>query len=124
MQHTDALSAPDDKTIVFRLNRAFALLPDALAHSGSFMCAMMPERIGSTDAFKQITEVVGSGPFRFPQDERVAGSLVAYARFDKYKPCESGETEWTSGPKIVPFRPGGMASCAGRRNRSRGAAIR
>jgi peptide/nickel transport system substrate-binding protein len=103
MQHTDALTAPDDKTIVFRLNRPFAMLPDALGHSGSYMCAMMPERIARTDAFKQVSEIVGSGPFRFLQNERVPGSLVAYARFEQYQPRPNGVTDWTSGPKVVHF---------------------
>jgi peptide/nickel transport system substrate-binding protein len=103
IQHTDALIAPNDKTIVFRLNRPFALLPDALGHCGSFMCAMMPERIASSDAFKQVTEIVGSGPFRFLQNERVPGSLVAYARFEQYHPRPGGVPNLTSGPKIVHF---------------------
>ncbi len=103
MQRTDALNAPDDKTIQFRLNRPFALLPDALGHSASNMCAIMPERVAKTDPFQQITEVVGSGPFRFLANERVPGSLAAYAKFDKYKPRESGETAWTAGPKIAYF---------------------
>jgi peptide/nickel transport system substrate-binding protein len=103
MQRTDDLSAPDDKTIVFRLKRPFPLLPDALGHSASNVCAIMPERVAKTDPFQQITEVVGSGPFRFLTNERVAGSSAAYARFEKYKPRESGKPDWTSGPKIAWF---------------------
>ena len=103
MARTDELSAPDDKTIVFRLKQPFALLPDALGHGASNMCAMMPKHIAETDPFKQFTEVVGSGPFRFKADERVQGSLFVYERFDKYKPREDGEASFTAGPKIVHF---------------------
>jgi len=103
MARTDELSAPDDKTILFRLKQPFALLPDALCHAASNMCAMMPERIAETDPFKSFTEVVGSGPFRFKADERVQGSLFVYERFNKYKPLEHGEVSFTSGPKIVHF---------------------
>jgi peptide/nickel transport system substrate-binding protein len=103
MQRTAELSAPDDKTIVFRLNAPFPLLPDALAHSSSNMCAIMPERVAKTDPFQQITEVVGSGPFRFLANERVPGSLAAYAKFDKYQPRPTGRTDWTAGPKIAYF---------------------
>ena len=103
MARTDELSAPDDKTIVFRLKQPFALLPDALGHGASNMCAIMPKHIAETDPFKQFTEVVGSGPFRFKADERVQGSLFVYERFDKYKPREDGEASFTSGPKIVHF---------------------
>ena len=103
MQRTDELSAPDDKTIMFRLKQPFALLPDALCHGASNMCAIMPQHIAETDPFKQFTEVVGSGPFRFKADERVQGSLFVYERFAGYKPREGGETSFTAGPKIVHF---------------------
>ena len=103
MARTDELSARDDKTIMFRLKQPFALLPDALCHGASNMCAIMPQRIAETDPFKQITEVVGSGPFRFKTDERVQGSLFVYERFDGYKPREDGEASFTSGPKIAHF---------------------
>ncbi|HEY7581323.1 MAG TPA: ABC transporter substrate-binding protein [Acetobacteraceae bacterium] len=103
MARTDELSAPDDRTIAFRLKRPFALLPDAICHAGSNMCAVMPQRIAETDPFKQFTEVVGSGPFRFKADERVQGSRFVYERFNKYKPRENGESSFTAGPKIVHF---------------------
>ncbi len=102
-QRTDEVSAPDDKTIMFRLKQPFALLPDALCHGASNMCAMMPQHIAETDPFKQFTEVVGSGPFRFKVDERVQGSLFVYERFAGYKPREGGESSFTAGPKIVHF---------------------
>ncbi|HWK47806.1 MAG TPA: ABC transporter substrate-binding protein [Stellaceae bacterium] len=103
LRATDELSAPDDKTIQFRLKQPFPLLPDALGKAGPNMCPIMPERLAQTDAFKQVTEMVGSGPFRFLADERVSGARVAYERFAEYKPRESGTPEWTAGPKIVHF---------------------
>ncbi len=65
MSATDELSAPDDRTIRFRLKHAFPLLPAALGKAASPMPAMMPERLANTDPFTQVTEMVGSGPFRF-----------------------------------------------------------
>ena len=103
MQRTDELSAADDKTIVFRLKQPFALLPDALGHGAANMCAIMPERLAAIDPFKQVTEVVGSGPFRFKADERVQGSLFVYERFDGYRPREGGEPDFTAGPKVANF---------------------
>jgi peptide/nickel transport system substrate-binding protein len=100
---TDEVSAPDDRTIRFRLKAPFPLLPNALGKAPSLMPAMMPERLARTDAFTQITEMVGSGPFRFKADERVAGARVVYEKFAGYKPRESGEPGWTGGPKIVHF---------------------
>ncbi|MGE0416364.1 MAG: ABC transporter substrate-binding protein, partial [Acetobacteraceae bacterium] len=103
MARTDDLSAPDDKTIVFRLKKPFALLPDALCHGASNMCAIMPQRIAETDPYKQVTEVIGSGPFKWKADERVQGSLFVYEKFDKYQPRPSGESSFTAGPKVVLF---------------------
>ncbi len=99
MAYTDELSAPDDRTIQFRLKKPFALLPDALGKVGSSICAIMPERLAKTDPFTQVTEMVGSGPFRFKADERVVGARVVYERFAGYVPREGGEPQWTSGPK-------------------------
>jgi peptide/nickel transport system substrate-binding protein len=103
LQFTDELTAPDDKTIQFRLKRRFPLLPDALGKPGSNFCAMMPERLAKTDAFTQVKEMVGSGPFKFKADERVVGSQVVYTRNAAYVPRSSGTPEWTSGPKVVNF---------------------
>ena len=103
MATTDELSAPDDKTIQFRLKQPFPLLPSALGKIGVNICVMMPERLAKTDPFTQVTEMVGSGPFRFKASERVAGANVVYERFAEYVPRPSGTPEWTSGPKVVNF---------------------
>jgi peptide/nickel transport system substrate-binding protein len=100
---TDEISAPDDRTIQFRLKQPFPFLPEALGKIGVNMLPIMPERLASTDAFKQVTEMVGSGPLRFVADERVVGSRVVYAKFDKYVPRAQGTPDWTAGPKIVHF---------------------
>lgn len=103
MEATDELSAPDDRTIRFRLKRPFPLLPFALGKASVPVCAMMPERLANTDPFRQVTELVGSGPFRFKADERVPGSLSVYTRFEGYVPRPDGVPTWTSGPKVVHF---------------------
>jgi peptide/nickel transport system substrate-binding protein len=63
----------------------------------------MPARLADTDAFAQVTDPIGSGPYRYVADERVPGSRVVYQRFDGYVPRASGKTERTSGPKIAKF---------------------
>ena len=103
MAATDELSAPDDKTIVFRLKRPFPLLPDALGKAGVSMCPIMPERLAQTDAFKQVTEMVGSGPFRFLASERVPGARAVYERFAGYVPRPDGTPSLIAGPKVAKF---------------------
>jgi peptide/nickel transport system substrate-binding protein len=103
MQATDQLDAPDDRTIRFRLKHPFPLLPDALGKAASYMPAMMPERLANTDSATQVTEMIGSGPFRYKADERLQGSRNVYEKFNKYVPRASGTPDWTAGPKIVHY---------------------
>ncbi|WP_160000052.1 ABC transporter substrate-binding protein [Roseomonas sp. 18066] len=103
MVATAELSAPDDATIQFRLKKAFPLLPAALAKASPSMCAIMPERLAKTDAARQVTEIVGSGPFRFLERDHLAGARAAYARFDGYQPRGDGAIGGTAGPKVAHF---------------------
>ena len=100
MERTDELSAPSDKVIHFRLKRPFPSLPEALAQQN---CVIMPERVATTDPFKQISDPTGSGPFRFLSNEHVTGSHWSYAKFDKYVPRPDGEASFLAGPRIAKF---------------------
>ncbi|WP_206020369.1 ABC transporter substrate-binding protein [Rhodovarius crocodyli] len=100
---TDELSAPDDRTIRFRLKAPFPLLPYALGKASPNICVMMPERLALTDPNTRVTEMVGSGPYRFLVNEQVQGAKLVYGKFDQYVPRESGTPEWTSGPKRANF---------------------
>ncbi len=101
MAATDELSAKDDKTIVFRLKRPFPLLPTALGKTQPYVPVIMPERLANTDAATQVTEMIGSGPFRFKADERVPGAKAVYERFKDYVPREGGTPDMTAGPKVA-----------------------
>lgn len=103
MNMTDELSAVDDRTIRFRLKQPFPFLPYVLGKVASPVCFMMPERIANTDPFAQISEIIGSGPYRYVADERLPGARNVYQRFEGYKPREDGVADWTSGPKIAHF---------------------
>jgi len=103
MERTAELTAANDRDIVFRLHRPFPLLPEVLGKLYPRLCVMMPERLANTDPAKQVTEMVGSGPYRFRADERVAGSRLAYERFAAYQPRAQGATSGTAGPKVAHF---------------------
>jgi peptide/nickel transport system substrate-binding protein len=102
LARTDEISAPSDTVIRLRLNKPFNLVPDALAVIIS-VPVIMPERLAKTDPFKQVTEMVGSGPYRFVASERVPGSRVVYERFAGYQPRGDGKPEFGSGPKVAHF---------------------
>jgi len=96
----NAIEAVDDRTFVIRLQRPFPPLAYALAKITPPMPVIMPERLATTDAFKQVGEAVGSGPFRFLAAEHVPGSFAAFARFETYRP--RAETPGiTSGGKVA-----------------------
>ena len=96
---TDELSAPDDRTIRFRLKQPFAALLFALGKP-SRCCFIMPERLAQTDIAKQVSEMIGSGPFRFVSAERLSGQRAVYEKFAGYVP-RSEPPSFTAGAKVV-----------------------
>jgi len=100
---SDEISAVDDRTIEFRLKQRFPKLPEALGKPGAYMPAIMPERLAALDPYKQVPEVIGSGPFRYLKDERLQGVRNVYAKFEGYVPRPNGTPDRAAGPKIVHF---------------------
>jgi peptide/nickel transport system substrate-binding protein len=100
---TAELSAPDDRTLRFRLTKPFPHLPDALAGSSANMACIMPERLARIDPFTQVTEMVGSGPYRFLPTEFNAGERATYERFAAYVPRGEGIPSYNAGPKVTHF---------------------
>ena len=100
MAATVELTAPDDRTIRFRFSRPFPSLGYTLGKLSTPLPFMMPERLAATPAITQVTEAVGSGPFRFVQDEWVQGSHLAYARFDGYLPRDEPPSGTAGGKKV------------------------
>jgi peptide/nickel transport system substrate-binding protein len=76
------------------------MLIDALAKPAAVVPFMMPERLARTDPFQQVTEMVGSGPYRFVADEYVSGSRAVYAKFDGYVPRQEPPSR-TAGGKVA-----------------------
>ena len=97
----DALEAPDDRTIVLRLNKRFPALPTLLSKFQT-AAVMVPERIANgTDPFKQMTETIGSGPFRFLADEYVIGSHAAMTPFERYVPRDEPASFTSGGHRVL-----------------------
>jgi len=102
MSLTDGLAALSDREVEFRLKRPFGLLPTALSKPGTFIPSIMPRRLAEVAGSGRLTEMVGSGPFRYQADERVVGSRVVYTRFDGYVPRQEAGN-WLAGGKIAHF---------------------
>ena len=80
----DSLEAPDDRTLVWRLNKPFPFLAAALAKTQP-TCPIMPARL-CNDPYKMAPECVGSGPFRWVADEFVSSVRMVMAKWDRYVP--------------------------------------
>jgi peptide/nickel transport system substrate-binding protein len=100
MDVTDALETVDARTFRLRLKQPVGFVIEALGKIDSNVPFMMPERIAKTDPNTQITEVIGSGPFRFVKDEWVPGSKVVYEKFEGYKPRPESASQ-AAGGKVV-----------------------
>ena len=62
---------------------------------------IMPERLAKTDPMAQVSEAMGSGPFKYLAAERISGQRVVYAKNDKYVPRKDGKPSFNAGPKVV-----------------------
>ncbi len=98
----EGMRALDDRSFEVKLTRPFPLLPVALGKGSANVPFIMPERVAKTDAFTQITEFTGSGPYRFLKDEWTPGALAAYARFEGYVPRQEAP-RFVSGGKVAHF---------------------
>ena len=101
-QVVDSWGEADDRTVQIKLKSPFPLLATAIAKTSSTAAFMMPERLARTDPFQQVTEMTGSGPFRFKADEYVSGSRVVYTKFDGYVPRNEAPSG-TAGGKVANF---------------------
>ena len=99
-ESTESWTAVNDKTFRLKLKKPFALTLDALAKPSSNVPFIMPERIAKTDAFKNIDDATGSGPFKFVKEEWVPGSKVIYVKNTDYVPRKEAPS-WASGGKVV-----------------------
>src|SRR5271169_484824 len=96
----DGMTGGEDKSFSIRLKEPFPLLIDALAKVSSLVPFIMPERLAKTDPYQQITEMVGSGPFKFVKEEFEPGHKVVYIKNTDYVPRQEPPS-WASGGKVV-----------------------
>ncbi len=97
---TDAWSAVNDKTFRLKLKKPFPMTLQALGKLSSNVPFIMPERIAKTDAFQNVTEAIGSGPFKFVKEEWVPGNKVVYVKNTDYVPRKEAPS-WAAGAKVV-----------------------
>lgn len=98
--YTDDVVAVDDTTFEIKLREPFPFVREALADLGSGMAVIMRAQDANTDPFTNITTAVGSGPFRFMQDEWMPGVKVVYEKNPDYV-SRSEPSSGMAGAKVV-----------------------
>ena len=101
MDAVEDMRAESDRVVALRLNKPFPTLPDLLGKPGTNVLCIMPERLASSDPLRPLTEMVGSGPFRYIANERVPGARNVYSRFEGYVPRPHGTPSFLAGPKVA-----------------------
>ena len=100
MQFVLRMDSPQPDTFRIFLNEANGFMLEALGKQASNVPFIMPRRVAETDAFKQIDEHIGSGPFIFKRDEFKPGDKAVYLKNTRYVP-RSEPPSGTSGGKRV-----------------------
>ncbi len=100
MQFVQRMDSPAPDTFRIFLGEACGFMLEALGKPSSNVPFIMTKRIAETDAFKQIEEHIGSGPFVFKRDEFKPGDKAVYLKNAKYVP-RSEPPSGTTGGKLV-----------------------
>jgi peptide/nickel transport system substrate-binding protein len=100
MEATAAIAADDDKNFTITLKAPFPMLLDAIGKLSSNVPFMMPERLARTDAYQQVPEAVGSGPYKFLKEEWVPGSKAVFVKNTDYLPRPEPPS-FAAGGKVV-----------------------
>ena len=96
----DDMTGADGKDFTIRLKEPFPLLLAGLAKVSSLPPFIMPERLAKTDPYQQITETIGSGPFKFVTQEFQPGHQAVYVKNTEYV-ARDEPPSWGSGGKVV-----------------------
>lgn len=100
MDFTESLEAEDELTFTLELTEPYGLVLESLGKISSNVPFIMPKRLAETDPHTQIEEIIGSGPFRFVEEEWQPGNLVVYERFEDYVPREE-PASYAAGGKVA-----------------------
>lgn len=98
----DSYGSAGDKTVEIKLKKPFPLFLNAIGKPDSSLPFVMPERLAQTDPAKQVTEMIGSGPYKFVAAEFSAGNRVVYEKNEAYVP-RSEPPVWGTGAKIANY---------------------
>ena len=100
MTFVDRMDSPSPDTFRIFLREACGFVLEALGKPSSNVPFIMPKRIAETDAFKQIEEHIGSGPYMFMKDQFKPGDKAVYVKNPKYVPRKEAPSGSTGGKHV------------------------
>jgi peptide/nickel transport system substrate-binding protein len=100
MAVTEKMAAVDANTFTLQLKKPYGLVLDSLAKPGSPVPFIMPKRLAATSPNEAITEMVGSGPYKFVQADFQPGVKATYLKFADYVPRSEPASNFAGG-KVV-----------------------
>ena len=99
-QFVQRMDSPAPDTFRIFLGEACGFVLEALGKPSSNVPFIMPKRIAETDAFKQIEEHIGSGPYTFKKDDFKPGDKAVYLKNTKYVPRSEPPSGSTGGKHV------------------------
>ncbi len=100
MTFVSKMDSPTPDTFRIFLREPCGFLLEALGKPSSNVPFIMPKRIADTDAFKQIEDHIGSGPYTFKRDEFKPGDKAVYLKNTKYQPRKEPPSGSTGGKNV------------------------
>jgi peptide/nickel transport system substrate-binding protein len=95
------LQAIDDTTFTLRLKEPFHYVEFLLCGSNGVMGGIMREQDALTDPFTPVKARIGSGPFRFVEQEYQPGNRLVYERFAEYVPRPEPASGFAGGKRAL-----------------------
>ncbi|HTL26485.1 MAG TPA: ABC transporter substrate-binding protein [Burkholderiales bacterium] len=96
----ERMDSPTPDTFRIFLREPCGFVLEALGKPSANVPFIMPRRVAETDAFKQIDDYTGSGPYLFKRDEFKPGALAVYLRNPKYVPRKEPPSGTAGGKRV------------------------
>ncbi len=95
------IEATDERSFTLQLKAPFNYVEFLLCGSNGVMGGIMREKDALTDPFTPIRARIGSGPFRFVEDEYRPGAKLVYERFGEYMPRADPASGFAGGKRAL-----------------------
>ena len=96
----DMMQGDAENQFVIKLKEPYGLVIDSLAKPSSNVPFIMPARLAETPSTEAIPEQIGSGPFKWVEDEYQPGVRAVYEKNEEYVPREE-PASFAAGGKVV-----------------------